>query len=87
MNIVNIIHVDDCIDLDGLIYTFVEDPTIETLYRINDLVDDKDNMGRMIIDINDNTLLHVRQSAETMKYLLDRGGLSNSVNRDGITPV
>lgn len=87
MNIVNIVHIEDNIDLDGLIYTFVENPTLDTLYRINDLVDDKDNMGRIIIDINDNTLLHVRQSEETMKYLLDRGGLPNSINRDGITPV
>ena len=75
------------LDLDGLIYTFVKDPTLETLYRITDIVDDKENMGRMIIDINDNTLLHIRQSEETMKYLLDRGGLPNSINKEGITPV
>lgn len=77
------------IGIDLLISKFCKKPDLETLIRINNIIDDSiyESIGSFVIDNNCNTLLHVRQNKETMEYLLDKGGDPNIENLDLITPV
>ena len=51
------------IGIDLLISKFCKKPDLETLIRINNIIDDSiyESIGSFVIDNNCNTLLHVRQ--------------------------
>ena len=72
-------------NLDYFISEFFKKPELRLLIKIEEMIDEP--IGSFIINDNYTRLLHVRQSEETMKYLLDRGGDPNVTDLNFITPV
>ena len=69
--------------MNELIYAFSKNPTIDLIKKICDEI----HPNELLPDYFNITLMHFRQSKDTMKYLLKRGGNPNIRSSLGICPI